>query len=232
MSRLGDGTIGAVISDPPFFCGISRDEGGVGSDPWAKEVTSSQTAIEWCRPYAVEFRRVLRKGGAVAVMCGAHASAAWMVTMEAAGFIWMAELTVLWNAGKPRQNNFGSLTTHILWFASPGVRHTWNTARRAIYSNVLVCTKVHQSQRFHPAQKPVELTTFLVSLLSNPDDVILDPFCGSGGALVSAAIAGRHYIGFDRDQANVKVARRRAHNFEIEDEGDIFLWVNGKLTRV
>lgn len=232
LSRLPDRSIGAIVTDPPFFCGISRDDGGIGSDPWAKDVTSTDSAIAWCKPYAEQFFRVTRRGGAVTVMGGAHACAAWMRTMEAAGFIWMAELTVLWNTGKPRQSNFGSLTTHVLWFSSPGVRHTWNTKRRAIYSNVLVCDKVHISHRHHPAQKPVELTTFLVSLLTKSDDIVLDPFCGSGSTLVSAAIAGRPYIGFDRDRDSVNEARRRARNWDVEEEKELRLWVNGKLEEI
>lgn len=232
LSRLPDNSIGAIISDPPFFTGISRDEGGVGSDPWAPSVSSSSSAVEWARPYATQFKRVLRKGGATVVMAGVHATAAWMVAMEDAGFIWMAELMVMWNAGKPRARNFGSLCTHILWFAAPGARHTWNSERRAIYSNILVCDKVAQMDKLHTAQKPIELTTFLVSLLSKEGDTILDPFCGSGSTLVSAAVVGRPWLGFDRDKEQCEIARRRARNWELEDEGELRLWCNGRLEEV
>jgi site-specific DNA-methyltransferase (adenine-specific) len=228
-SRLPDGSVGAVVSDPPFFCGIGRDEGGLGSDPWEDKVSDSSSAVTWARPHAVQFKRILRKGGAAVVMAGVHATAAWMVTMEEAGFIWMSELMVLWNSGKPRIRNFGSLCTHVLWFAAPGARHTWNSERKAIYSNILVCDKVPQVEKVHPAQKPVELTTFLISLLSKQGDVILDPFCGSGSTLVSAAIVGRPYIGFDRDKEQCTIARARARNWELESEGEIALWVNGRL---
>jgi DNA modification methylase len=165
-------------------------------------------------------------------MAGAHAVAAWMNACEEAELIWMAELVVLWNTGKPRARNFGSISTHVLWFAVPGARHTWNSKRRAIYSNVLVCSKVHGKDKLHPAQKPVELTTFLVSLLTNEDDTVLDPFCGSGSTLVSAAVAGRDYIGFDRDKEYVKIAQRRAAQHEVEEEGELSLWINNRLEEI
>lgn len=208
------------------------EDGGIGYDPWMPEVTNSHAAVEWAKPFAQQFRRVVRPGGAIALMAGAHAVAAWMVACEDAGLIWMAEMTVLWNTGKPRANNFGSLTTHILWFVTPGARHTWNSDRRSIYSNVLVCKKVPIQHREHPAQKPLELTTFLISLLTRANDVVLDPFAGSGSTLVSAEIVGRRWLGFERNRENARAAQRRTANWEVEEEGCLMLWTNGKLEEV
>jgi len=220
------------VSDPPFFIGIGRDDGSMGGDPWTPEITNTNAAIAWTRPLAKEFRRIVRKGGAIVVMAGVHAVAAWMVAMEEAGLVWMAELEVLWNAGKPRARNFGSLSTHILWFSVPGARHTWNTERRAIYSNILVCDKVPIAHRHHPAQKPLELTTFLISLLTKHGDVVVDPFCGSGTTLVSASVVGRDWIGIDQDKIHCGIARRRVRHWEVEDEGILYLWINGRLEEV
>lgn len=235
LRRTETGSVGAVISDPPFFTSIGRNHGpigGVGVDPWAPGVGLTSSAVDWARPVARELRRVTRKGGAVVLMAGVHAVAAWMQACEEAGLIWMAELDVLWNAGKPRACNFGSLVTHVLWFTVPGARHTWNSKKRSIYSNVLVCTKVNPHDRDHPAQKPVELTTFLVSLLTKEGDGVVDPFCGSGSTLVSCQVVGRDWLGIDQDKRYCGIATRRARNFEIEDEGPLKLWINGRLEEV
>lgn len=231
LRRFEDRSLGMVVSDPPFFIGIGRDDGGVGADPWT-DIASVEAAAAWGEPLMHEFRRTIRKGGAVVLMCGVHASAAWMLAAERAGLVWMAELEVLWNEGKPRARNFGGLHTHIQWFITPGARHVWTSQRRAIYSNILLCKKVPRNQRMHPAQKPVELTTFLISLLSKHDDIILDPFCGSGSSLVSAAICDRQFVGIDRDDKYVKIAKRRAMHYETEDEGELFLWCNGRMEAV
>ena len=166
------------------------------------------------------------------LMAGVHAVAAWMVACEEAGLVWMAELEVVWNAGKPRARNFGSLSTHVLWFAVPGARHTWNSKQRSIYSNILVCSKVPHSDKCHPAQKPVELTTFLVSLLTKEGDGVIDPFCGSGSTLVSCMVAGRDYVGIDQDKSYCARAANRVRHWEVEDEGEIHLWINGRLEAV
>ena len=202
----------------------------MGHDPWS-DISSTEAAIAWARPLMLEFARVVRKGGAVVVMASTQSGAALVLAAEEAGLVWMNEITVLWNSGKPRARNFGSLFTRILWFVTPGARHQWNSRHRSIYSNVLVCDKVPINHRQHPAQKPIELTTFLISLLSHKTDLIVDPFCGSGSTLVSAAICGRPFVGIDKEPMYVKVAARRSMQFETEaeNEGEIYLWINGRL---
>jgi DNA modification methylase len=61
----------------------------------------------------------------------------------------------------------------------------------------------------HPAPFPVELPQRLIELYTYEGDVVLDPFVGSGSAAVAAVRTGRHYIGFDTDEAYVATAERR-----------------------
>lgn len=61
----------------------------------------------------------------------------------------------------------------------------------------------------HPAPFPVELPEQLVNLYTFRDDLVLDPFMGSGSALVAAARLGRRYVGYDLDPSYVDIARRR-----------------------
>jgi len=61
----------------------------------------------------------------------------------------------------------------------------------------------------HPAPFPVELPEQLIRLYTYVDDLVLDPFMGSGSALVAAAGLGRRYVGYDTDPHYVDLARRR-----------------------
>jgi len=61
----------------------------------------------------------------------------------------------------------------------------------------------------HPAPFPVELPEQLIRLYTYVDDLVLDPFMGSGSALVAAAKLGRRYVGYDLDPAYVDLARQR-----------------------
>ena len=61
----------------------------------------------------------------------------------------------------------------------------------------------------HPAPFPVELPAQLIRLLTFRDDLVLDPFMGSGSTLVAASMLGRRYIGYDLDPEYVELARTR-----------------------
>lgn len=61
----------------------------------------------------------------------------------------------------------------------------------------------------HPAPFPVELPEQLIRLYTFKNDLVLDPFMGSGSALVAAAHLQRRYVGYDLDPSYVDIARRR-----------------------
>jgi DNA modification methylase len=61
----------------------------------------------------------------------------------------------------------------------------------------------------HPAPFPVELPRRLIDLYTYKDDIVLDPFAGSGTTLVAAARAGRIGVGYDLDPAYVALAQQR-----------------------
>lgn len=61
----------------------------------------------------------------------------------------------------------------------------------------------------HIAQKPIKLLQALIELTTQPGQLVLDPFCGSGSTLVAAKYIGREYLGFEVDPDAVKVAEER-----------------------
>lgn len=67
---------------------------------------------------------------------------------------------------------------------------------------------VHRND-VHEAMFPVELPSRCIRLLTDPGDLVLDPFVGSGTTAVAAAALERRYIGIDSDPSAVTVARTR-----------------------
>ena len=65
----------------------------------------------------------------------------------------------------------------------------------------------------HPAPFPEELPYRLIQLYSFKDDVILDPFVGSGTTCLAAIKAGRNYIGYDNNPHYVKLAKYRINAY-------------------
>jgi site-specific DNA-methyltransferase (adenine-specific) len=61
----------------------------------------------------------------------------------------------------------------------------------------------------HPTEKPVGLLANLITSVTKPGDLILDPFAGSGSTLVAAKKTGRRFIGVELDDDFYQIAQRR-----------------------
>lgn len=75
----------------------------------------------------------------------------------------------------------------------------------------------------HPAPFPIELPERLIHLFTYKDDVVLDPFMGSGSTAVAAVRTDRHFVGYDTDPDYVVAARQRVKDVQRElraGEGD------------
>ena len=66
----------------------------------------------------------------------------------------------------------------------------------------------------HPAEKPTELLERFIRVSSKEDDIVLDPFLGSGSTCVAAVNTHRHYIGFELEEKYFKIACRRLDEAE------------------
>jgi site-specific DNA-methyltransferase (adenine-specific) len=64
----------------------------------------------------------------------------------------------------------------------------------------------------YPTQKPLLLLERIIELASNPGDMVLDPFCGSGTTLVAAASLDRNYVGIDTSEKAIELAQTRLKN--------------------
>ncbi len=61
----------------------------------------------------------------------------------------------------------------------------------------------------HPAPFPIELPARLIELYTYRDDLVLDPFVGSGTTAVAAVRTGRHFVGYDLDRSYIELADKR-----------------------
>ena len=68
----------------------------------------------------------------------------------------------------------------------------------------------------HPTQKPEKLLAKLLLASSDPGDLVLDPFLGSGSASVTAKKLGRHYLGIEREAQYCLWAEQRLEMAETD----------------
>ncbi|HEX3355902.1 MAG TPA: site-specific DNA-methyltransferase, partial [Tepidisphaeraceae bacterium] len=78
---------------------------------------------------------------------------------------------------------------------------TWNVSR--------VCGTFKEREGWHGCQMPMGVLNRIIAASSNPDDVVLDPFNGSGTTVVAAALMGRKYVGIDQSKEYVGYAQKR-----------------------
>lgn len=100
-------------------------------------------------------------------------------------------------------NNFADC--EIAWgsfkTAARLVKYTWNGMIQEDMGNKEV--------RYHPTQKPLGVMMWILQRYSKPNDLIFDPFCGSGTTCVAAKRLGRRYIGIDISEEYCQIARDR-----------------------
>ena len=144
----------------------------------------------------------------ILAFCQVEAIATWRTDLEAGGAKWVRgqvwikpDSTPQLTGDRPAQG-YESIAT-----AWAGVgRMRWNGGgRRGVYTH-----NVSDGKRpDHPTPKPIALMLELVSLFTDPDDLILDPFGGSGTTGVAALQLGRRVILIERDPKYAALCRER-----------------------
>ena len=113
----------------------------------------------------------------------------------------------------------GRRPTGIMHDGSQGVldlfpRRGGKSAARFFY-----CPRVSRRERdeacenHHPTVKPIELMRRLCRLVTPPEGLVLDPFCGSGTTLIAAMLEGFDFIGIDCSEEYVELSRRRVEYY-------------------
>lgn len=73
---------------------------------------------------------------------------------------------------------------------------------------------------FHPSAMPSKLARCMVNLArAKPGELVLDPFCGTGSAMIEAAFVGCRVLGFDVQRRMAEGTRMNLKHFGVEDEG-------------
>ena len=78
-----------------------------------------------------------------------------------------------------------------------------------IWTDVPAINSQAKERTGYPTQKPLALLERIIAASSNPDDVVLDPFCGCATALIAAEKMTRRWVGIDISPLAVKLVRAR-----------------------
>ena len=169
---IGNNTVNMVFADPPYGINVVPKSGRVGRSRNRYQSVigdeSSETAILTYQLCAALFKQAVQCWwGANYYATALPASRCWIVWDKENGSTSFADAELAWTNVKT--------SVRIL-------RHKWNGAVRASERN---------QPRYHPCQKPVALATWFYERYGQNDDLIFDPFLGSGISLLAAEQSGQ-----------------------------------------
>src|SRR3954468_157667 len=231
MSRLPTASVDMIFADPPYNLQLGGDlfrpEGGrvdAVDDEWDKFDTFA-TYDTFTRAWLKEARRILKPNGTLWVIGSYHNIFRVGAALQDAGY-WILNDIILRKAN-PMPNFRGTRFTNahetLIW-ASRGEdsRYTFNyRAMKALNDElqmrsdwtIPICAGGERVKsdgvKAHPTQKPEALLYRVLLACTNKGDVVLDPFFGTGTTGAVARRLGRHWIGIEREQRYVDVARAR-----------------------
>lgn len=104
------------------------------------------------------------------------------------------------------------------WFINPesGMRQRFTGLGNVMMFPAPQHNGIAETQ-FHPSQKPILLLEYLIGISSNENDIILDPFIGSGSTAIACKLMSRNFIGFENKKEYFDYAINRITSFKKEN---------------
>ncbi len=232
MRTLPPASVHCVFADPPYNLQLRGelrrpDDSLVDGvdDEWDR-FTDFAAYDAFTREWLTECRRVLRKDGTLWVIGSYHNIFRIGAILQELGF-WVLN-DVIWRKANPMPNFRGRRFTNahetLIWAArGQDSRYRFNyQAMKALNDDlqmrsdwyIPLCTgperlRNEHGLKLHPTQKPEALLHRVMLASTAPEDIVLDPFLGTGTTAVVAKRLGRHFIGVERHPAYVEAALLR-----------------------
>ncbi len=179
LKTLPSDSVDLILTDPPY--GLNIDYG--------KYIDTKENLVALINSFIPEARRVAKR---VIVFPGVHNI--WVYPPADWTCCWFYGTTGSW--GKYGYNAWQPL----LAYGPNNRRYGMDTIK---YS------KLERRYPGHPCSKPLGLIQEVVKRFSEPSDLVLDPFLGSGTTAVAAKQLGRNYLGIEMNPEYVKIAEKR-----------------------
>ena len=238
MTKLPASSVDLIFADPPYNLQLQGDlkrpdDSRVDAvdDDW-DQFASFKAYDEFTRAWLTACRRVLKPAGTLWVIGSYHNIFRVGTVLQDLGY-WILN-DVVWRKSNPMPNFRGRRFTNahetLIWAAreANAKGYTFNyEALKAGNEDIQVrsdwtiplCTgderlKGNDGKKLHPTQKPEALLARVILSASRPDDLILDPFNGTGTTGAVARHLGRRYIGIERDPAYARAAEKRIASVE------------------
>ncbi len=232
MNSLSAKSVDCVFADPPYNLQLQGDlhrpnnsKVDAVDDHW-DQFESLKTYDKFTREWLSATQRLLKDDGSIWVIGSYHNIFRLGYIMQDLGF-WILN-DVIWRKSNPMPNfrgrRFCNAHETLIWAAkSQDSKYRFNyDAMKSLNEDkqmrsdwyLPLCTgeeriKGDDGLKAHPTQKPESLLARVLMASTQKDDVILDPFFGTGTTGAVAKKLGRHFIGIEREKKYARVAKER-----------------------
>jgi len=213
LPRIPSGSIDLVVTDPPFaidfraqrlnynrtgehvlegYADIAPDEYGNFTASWLREAY-----------------RVLSSSGSIYVFSGWNRLKDVLCGLDSAGFHTINHLIWKYQFGVFTRKKYVTSHYHILFAVKNPRSYTFNKMEHYPEDVWVINREYWRGKKKTPTKLPGELVRKILLYSSNPGDIILDPFLGSGTVAAISKETGRHFIGFELVEDYYRFASER-----------------------
>ena len=221
-----------VFADPPFNIGYQYDQ--------YKDTLKKNKYLHWTRDWMAACAGVLKPTGSFYIAIGDDYAAHVRIIGEELGLHCRNWIIWHYTFGQQTKNKFARAHTHLFYFSKDQKQFTFNehavrlpSDRQLIYNDKRantvgkmpddvwntysrVCGTFKERQGWHPCQMPELLLARIIATSSNPGDLVLDPFSGSGTTPAAAVQLGRRFCGIDISKNYVENTKKRLKELKTQ----------------
>lgn len=237
LAQLPENHVDMIFADPPYNLsndGITCKAGrmvSVNKGDWDRS-RGIEADFEFHRAWIAACRRVLKPQGTIWISGTYHSIYACGFALQVLGFHFLNDICWFKPNASPNLSCRFFTASHetVLWARkSKSARHRFNYAvmkqmecpgddikkpgkqMRSVWA-IPATPAREKTHGTHPTQKPLTLLERIVLAATDPGDLVLDPFMGSGSTGVSALTHGRRFVGIELDKRFMGLAvKRLAH---------------------
>jgi len=233
MTKLPAQSVDLVFADPPYNLQLAGDlkrpddsRVDAVNDDWDK-FASFSAYDDFTRAWIAACRRVMKPNATLWVIGSYHNIFRVGTVLQDLGF-WILN-DIVWRKSNPMPNFRGRRFTNahetLIWAARDAAKRDYTFNYEALKAGndgvqmrsdwfIPLCTgeerlKGSDGKKLHPTQKPEALLARVILAASRPDDLVLDPFCGTGTTGAVARRLHRRFIGVERDSDYAAAAGKR-----------------------
>jgi modification methylase len=252
MAKLPAASVDLVFADPPYNLQLQGDlkrpdDSRVDAvdDDWDK-FASFSAYDDFTRAWLTACRRLMKPSATLWVIGSYHNIFRVGTVLQDLGF-WILN-DIVWRKTNPMPNFRGRRFTNahetMIWAARQATNkaYTFNyEALKAGNDDVQMrsdwlfplCTgeerlKGRDGKKLHPTQKPEALLARVILAASRPDDLVLDPFCGTGTTGAVARRLRRRFMGFERETEYAAAAEKRIAAIEPMPEPSLSAFMTAR----